>query len=173
MTCQLMSRNCGVHENCLSWPSPYKGQGQELNERSCRSAGQLLLQASSFCRLPKCYVRVHTEPRKFGKQAIFTERQGKHGVVRQFPIICIQARENKLFSPHVVFINLCMVVGKLVVPFVSVNVDFIAQYSALESVSRLRIYWVQFSLHIFVMGVKEDGCFLLSVRESQGIVRVF
>ena len=54
--------------------------------------------------------------------AVF-ERQGKPGIVREFSITLIQVKENKLLSLHITFISSCMAVHKVVVPFVSVNVN--------------------------------------------------
>ena len=39
------------------------------------------------------YYRVHTEPGKPGKEAIFTKSRGKPGVVREFSIMFILVRE--------------------------------------------------------------------------------
>ena len=71
---------------------------------------------------------------------IFMKSQGKPVVVREFFLICIQVRKNKLFNLHIAFINSCMIVCKVVVLFVSVNVSFITKHSAQASVGRLHIY---------------------------------
>ena len=42
--------------------------------------------------------KVHIEPGKSGKWAIFTKKQGRTGIVVASSIIFIQVRENKLFS---------------------------------------------------------------------------
>ena len=45
------------------------------------------------------------------------KNQGKPGAVREISVIFIQVRENKFFSPHIIFIDSCMAVCKVVVPF--------------------------------------------------------
>ena len=65
----------------------------------------------------------HTEPGKPGKYAIFTKSQGKPRVVREFSMIFISVRKNKLFSLQIAFINSCMVVRKVVVPFVVIEFE--------------------------------------------------
>ena len=48
---------------------------------------------------------VHTELGKPGKYAIFTKSQGKPGIVREFFIIFLQVRENKVLSLYIISIN--------------------------------------------------------------------
>ena len=49
------------------------------------------------------------------------KNQGKPVVVREISVIFIQVREKSgktnFFSPHIIFIDLCMAVCKVVVPF--------------------------------------------------------
>ena len=55
--------------------------------------------------------RVHTEPGKHGKYAIFTKSQGEPGIVREFLYNFFpnqgKVRENKVFSLHIISINYC------------------------------------------------------------------
>ena len=69
------------------------------------------------------------------------ENQGKPGIIREFSMEIYpsqgEVRENKLFSLHIAFVNSCMVACKVVVRFVSVNLNFIYEHSALASLCRL------------------------------------
>ena len=69
--------------------------------------------------------------------------QGKLGIVKECFIILSRSeniRENKLFSPDIIFINFSVAVCKVDVPFVSVNVNSITLHSAIVSICTLPIY---------------------------------
>ena len=58
------------------------------------------------------------------------KNQGKPGIIREFSMEIYpsqeEVKENKLFSLHIAFVNSCMVACKVVVRFVSVNLNFIS-----------------------------------------------
>ena len=59
----------------------------------------------------------HTES---GNQAIFRNSQGQPGIERDLSIMVIQVKEKsgkKFSGPHIIIINSCMFVSKVVVPF--------------------------------------------------------
>ena len=67
--------------------------------------------------------RVHTEPGKPGKYAIFTKSQGEPGIVREFFIIFFQIREKSGKTKYSVYISfpltIVIVVRKVVAPNIS------------------------------------------------------
>ena len=62
----------------------------------------------------KIIYRLHTDPGKPGKWAIFTESEGKPGIVREFSIILIQVKEKSGKANYLVIMSFSLTIGMVV-----------------------------------------------------------
>ena len=108
---------------------------------------------------------VHIEPGKLGKQGILPKSQGEPGIVREFFIILIQVREKSEKTTYLVSISLslalCMVVCRVVVLFLSVNVNFrsLHCYNKYLYCLSIKLYFVYQFCRYVKWGQGKSGCF--------------
>ena len=81
--------------------------------------------------------RIHTEPGKHEKYAIFTKCHGLPGIVRDFSITCIQIREK---SRTIYYLAHSWLFAKWLLHMLSVIVNFTALHSAMASIVILPVY---------------------------------
>ena len=94
-----------------------------------------------------------TEPRMPGKQDILKKSQEKTRIIRKLFIELGKSGKSlgkNLFSLHIAFVNSCVVVHKVRVPFVVIKCALRTKHSAIANTCRLHIYSVPFSLRSFV-----------------------
>ena len=97
-----------------------------------RQEGRLLPPAP-LSGVPGSIDRVHTEPGKPGKYAIFTKNLGKHGRVRGFSIIFVKVWEKSGKTDYLVSIQISLTIGMVVCKVVALMIVNICELYHLAS----------------------------------------